>query len=352
MNALRVPVDRASPDDSGSRPVAGGVALHPGDTVGGKYLLLHQLSAGGMGQVWCAQNSSTGAEVAVKTVLSSLASSSEAVERFRDEARATAQLAHRGIVRAFDLVEPEDERGPVLLVMELLRGHTLAQRLANFGPLSIDETLAIALPVLAALSHAHSAGVVHRDVKPDNIFLALDPDGELSPKVIDFGVSQLRCWGRSTRRDALAVGTPWYMSPDQARGEEVDGRCDVFGVGILLYECLSGTHPFRALGGRRSTDRRRAPPRIPTIPATLWAAIARALAERPEDRFSSAADLALALSTVRAKLHARRPVRLVHALGILATALVVVSFLYGPAVPSVLAQTTVASPTPTCACER
>jgi serine/threonine-protein kinase len=341
-----------SPEESGSRPVQAAIELRPGDVVGGKYLLLRQLGAGGMGQVWCARNLSTGAEVAVKAVGVSIAPSSEALDSLREEARATAQLAHRGIVRAFDLIEPEDGQGPVLLVMELLRGHTLAQRLANFGPLSIDETLAIALPVLAALSHAHGAGVVHRDVKPDNVFLAVDPDGELSPKIIDFGVSQSRSSGASLCVYPLAVGTPWYMSPEQARGEHVDGRSDVFAVGILIYECLAGTQPFRALGGSGLTDSRPTPPRIPTIPATLWVVIARALAQRPEERFSSAADLAVALGTVGAKLRSRRHLGLVHALGIFAAMLVAASVVYGPSIASVFAQTIVASPFSTCACGR
>ena len=268
--------------------------LVPGDVLGGKYLLVHKIGAGGMGQVWQARNLSTGAEVAVKALLPALASSRDALVRFRDEAHATARLAHRGIVRIFDLLDLDVEAGTLLIVMELLRGHTLAERIAHEGPLSVAETMAVVLPILSALCHAHGAGVVHRDVKPDNVILALEPDGKLCPKLVDFGVSQLREPGDDKTSDGLVVGTPWYMSPEQARGEQVDDRCDVFGVGLLIYECLTGINPLRVVGMAGAGYARRLPP-IPGISGALWAEVVKALAERREDRFSSAAEFAEAL---------------------------------------------------------
>ena len=287
----------ASNDYSWCRPGLSGLDLDAGEVVGGKYLLLHRIGAGGMGEIWKAKNSATGAEVAVKTLLPTLASSREAVARFRDEARATARLTHRGIVRIFDLLDLEAEAGTLLIVMELLRGHTLAERLAKQGPLSVEETIAVVQPLLSALSHAHGVGVVHRDVKPENIFLALEPDGQICPKLLDFGVSQLREPGESARSEGVIVGTPCYMSPEQERGEVVDARCDVYGVGLLLYECLAGINPFRS-PGRVSFGYRRRPLPIGTVSPKLWAVIERALAERREDRFPSAAELALVLSAV------------------------------------------------------
>ncbi len=325
-----------SPDSSGCRAVRRSPELQPGDIVGGKYELFHRLGVGGMGQVWSARNSSTGAEVAIKALLPELASSSDALARFRDEAHAAAKLAHRGIVRIFDLVEPESSAEQPLIVMELLRGHSLAERLANYGPLSIDETLAVALPILSALSHAHGVGVVHRDLKPDNVFLAIEPDGQVMPKLVDFGISQLREWGASTPFEQVVIGTPWYMSPEQARGEEVDARSVVFGVGVLLYECLSGINPFRVAGATSGAYQSwRAAP-IATIPGSLWAVIARALAERTCERFSSAAELAEALGDATgtrrtesllsllpnySSRDAPPRVRAVHALGVLAVVL-------------------------------
>jgi serine/threonine protein kinase len=279
-----------------NRPVGRRSEMSAGDVIGGRYVLLHELGCGGMGQVWSARNEWTGAEVAVKALAPRLASSPEALALLGEEARATARLAHRSIVRVFDLVELHPGSGRLLIVMELLRGHSLAQRLDALGPLSIEQTLGVALPILSALSHAHGAGIVHRDVKPENVFLALEPDGGVIPKLLDFGVSQTREWGRAPNRsETVVVGTRWYMSPEQARGEAVDARCDVFGVGVLIYECLTGTNPFRVEGTTRAADRRWSFPRIETIPARLWAVIARALAERREDRHASAAELADAL---------------------------------------------------------
>jgi serine/threonine-protein kinase len=278
-----------------------------------------------------ATNASTGAEVAVKTLLPEFARSSDALARFRDEAHATAKLAHRGIVRVFDLVEIAPGSGSLLIVMELLRGHTLAERLATQGPLPVAETLAVVLPILSALSHAHGAGIVHRDVKPDNVFLAIEPDGQVFPKLVDFGISQLREWGAASRSEGVVVGTPWYMSPEQARGEEVDARCDIFGVGVLLYECLSGTNPFRVEAATSSAHQYSCPVPLGTVPAALWEVIARALAERPEDRFSTAAELAEALFVVSEARSAwtlvpsRPHARVLSAIGI---ALVAAAFAY------------------------
>ena len=305
--------------------------LRPGDVGGGKYVLLRPLGMGGMGEVWMATNASTGAEVAVKTLLPEFARSSDALARFRDEAHATAKLAHRGIVRVFDLVEIAPGSGSLLIVMELLRGHTLAERLATQGPLPVAETLAVVLPILSALSHAHGAGIVHRDVKPDNVFLAIEPDGQVFPKLVDFGISQLREWGAASRSEGVVVGTPWYMSPEQARGEEVDARCDIFGVGVLLYECLSGTNPFRVEAATSSAHQYSCPVPLGTVPAALWEVIARALAERPEDRFSTAAELAEALFVVSEARSAwtlvpsRPHARVLSAIGI---ALVAAAFAY------------------------
>jgi serine/threonine protein kinase len=193
--------------------------------------------------------------------------------------------------------------------------------------------MAVALPLLSALSHAHGFGIVHRDVKPDNVFLALEPDGQVFPKLVDFGISQLRGWGGSSRMQGIVVGTPSYMSPEQARGEEVDARCDVFGIGLLLYECLSGSNPFGSEASTISACHSWPPAPIRGVPARLWGVICRALAEKPEDRFSSAADLAAGLSTATSGPGWRsswsRGLRVRVALGV-AMALVAAVFIYQP----------------------
>jgi eukaryotic-like serine/threonine-protein kinase len=269
----------------------------PGDVLADKYLLMRPLGMGGMGQVWVARNLATNAEVAAKVLLPERAVVGDALDRFRIEAQVTASLSHRGIVRAFDLVELDPAKGSLLLVMELLQGQSLGQRLEQAGRLPVAEALRVILPILSALDHAHQVGVVHRDLKPDNVFLATDPDGHLTPKLLDFGISKMRhASGAITARGAL-VGTPFYMSPEQARGDAVDGRSDLFGVGILLYECLSGAPPF---GGQTLHDVVRSvleaePAPLYDAPEALREVVMRALAKRPEDRYATAAILAEAI---------------------------------------------------------
>ncbi len=251
-----------------------------------------------MGRVWAARNQTIGAEVAAKVLLPAFACP-EGLARFRREAEAAAALSHRAIVRVFDLVELDPEKGSLVLIMELLRGRTLARRIAQLGPFSVEDTLGIALPLLSALSHAHALGIVHRDLKPENVLLAVDPDGHTMPKLIDFGIS------KRTRSSAITlqgeiVGTPAYMSPEQSLGREVDLRTDVFSMGILLYECLSGMNPFAPRRGGMTTRELMCsvdvePKPLTDLPPALWRVLERAMAKRPENRFESAAALADAL---------------------------------------------------------
>ncbi len=276
--------------------------LRPGSVLGGKYLLVRHVGVGGMGQVWVARNASTGADVAVKLLLPERAASAEALARFRREAHATAQLTHRGIIRVFDLLELDASQGSLIMVMELLRGHTLAEELHAAGRLGVDETMEIVLPLLSALQHAHGVGIVHRDLKPENVFLAREPDGEVIPKLLDFGISKVR----NPRLDAITadgelVGTPCYMSPEQARGKaSVDARSDVFSMGILLYEMLSGRNPFmlddvESLHAVVMAILDHDPQPLPNVSISLWAVIARALAKNRDDRYASVSELAHAL---------------------------------------------------------
>jgi serine/threonine-protein kinase len=252
-----------------------------------------------MGQVWVARNASTGADVAVKVLLPERVASADALERFRREAHATAQLTHRGIVRVFDLLELDPAQGSLIMVMELLRGHTLAEHIYQLRRLSVEQAMDVVLPVLSALTHAHGVGIVHRDLKPENIFLALEPDGQIIPKVLDFGISKCRNpLIDSITADGELVGTPCYMSPEQARGKiGVDARSDVFSMGILLYEMLSGNNPFLNDGIHAVVmailDDDPAP--IEDIPAPVWAVIAQALSKNRDVRYAGAAELASAL---------------------------------------------------------
>jgi serine/threonine-protein kinase len=280
-------------------PDADSPEVRGGDVLAGKYLLLAPLAVGGMSRLWTARNLMTGAEVAAKVLLPAFATEA-GLTRFRREAEAVGSLSHRAIVRVFDLVELDAERGSLLMVMELLRGHTLARELEHMGPLSVEETFEIALPLLSALAHVHALGIVHRDLKPENVFLAVDPDGQRMPKLVDFGISkQMRA--SPITLDGQIVGTLRYMSPEQTLGSAIDPRSDVFSFGILLYECLVGKNPFLSAtsGGGWSahvlTPFAIEPPPPGRVPPALWQVIRRSLATQAEDRFASVVDLAAAL---------------------------------------------------------
>jgi serine/threonine-protein kinase len=257
--------------------------------VGGKYRLARRIAVGGMGEVWRARNETTGAEVAVK--VSRRSDTDDRDVRFRTEAKLGSMVSHRNVVRIFDLVEDAD--GSLVLVMELLRGESLAQHLKTRGRLDTREALAIALPILSGLGHAHAEGIVHRDVTPANVFLAIDPDGQVTPKLIDFGIAKLPAAGNHTL-DGRVLGTPRYMAPEQIRGQELDGRADLFSLAVVLYETIAGTCPFDAgspsaslaavLEAEVDPD--------PQIEPRVWLELARALGKRPYERHATAAAFA------------------------------------------------------------
>ena len=271
--------------------------LRSHDRLGGKYLLIRRIALGGMGQIWIARNEMTDAEVALKVLRADIDKRIQVEPRFRHEARLGAMLCHRNIVRIFDLVEEPD--GSLVLVMELLRGETLRRHLKKKGPLSAEEAIAIILPVLSALEHAHEMGVVHRDIKPANIFLAVDPDGHVVPKLLDFGIAKVpQAGGGVQTLDGRVLGTPRYMSPEQIRSEaNIDGRSDVFSLGAVMVEMLTGQSPFVAetpSASLASVLETLLDP-DPRIDPRLWLVLQRALAKRPYERYAHCAELAQAL---------------------------------------------------------
>lgn len=218
----------------------------PGDVVGEKYRLVQLLGEGGMGSVWVAENLALNANVALKLIRADVAETS-ANERFLSEARLAARLQHAAIVRVFDFGKTEQDEP--YIVMELLEGETLGQRLTRLGsldPLDLCQTL---LPIIDALHSAHGHGVIHRDLKPDNVFITKADGGGVQPKLLDFGIAKLR--GESAflttklTQAGTLIGSPDYMSPEQARGEtDLDPRSDVWALCVLAYECLVGKPPF------------------------------------------------------------------------------------------------------------
>jgi serine/threonine-protein kinase len=216
--------------------------------VAGKYRIDGLLGQGGMGVVYRATHMVSGKRVALKWMLPAGDAKEELAERFVREARATARIDHPNVVDVYD-VGVQD--GSVYLVMELLHGESLAECLER-GALAPVEAVGILMHALRAVAAAHAEGVIHRDLKPDNIFLCQGPDGEpREPKVLDFGISKVAASSdmrdMSLTQSGTVMGTPFYMSPEQVRGlRDVDERGDVYAFGVILYEMLSGAFPFDA----------------------------------------------------------------------------------------------------------
>jgi eukaryotic-like serine/threonine-protein kinase len=269
----------------------------PADRVlGGRYRLRRLLAAGGMGAVWAAEDAVLGREVAVKVLGEALAGDRRAALRLRREARAAGRLAHPGIARVLDLGE---DAGRPYLVMELLRGESLAARLARAGPLAPAEAVRVVAAAADALEVAHRAGIVHRDVKPGNVFVTCGGD----VKLLDFGIARAVNEAALTGGDLL--GTAAYLAPERVLGHDATPAADVYALGVLLFELLAGRPPFAGDTGTAlvmaHVHAHPAPLRAvaPQVPPALAAACEHALAKDPAARPPSAAALAALLrSTV------------------------------------------------------
>ena len=249
---------------------------------------------GGMGSVYLATDQRLDRSVALKVLKEELADDDRFVERFRREARAAGALSHPNIAGVFDFGQ-DGQR--YYMVMELAQGHDLARVLREEGPLSVERSVRIASQIAQALDHAHSAGVVHRDIKPPNVIIG-DSD---RVKVTDFGIA--RAIGDSTLTATGSVlGTAHYISPEQAGGGEVGPRADLYALGIVLYEMLTGSLPFTgdsalAVAMRHVSDDVPPPSELnPEVPPVLDEVVARATAKDPAARFSDAREMAEALA--------------------------------------------------------
>lgn len=270
----------------------------------GPYRLLSLLGAGGMAQVYRAFDPRLEREVAVKILSPALAGQAGFLERFKREARAAAQLDHPNILPIFDFGE---EHGVTYVVMPLIEGGTLRDRLVQRGVCSLRESLTILSQVALGLHEAHEHGLVHRDVKPANILLA--PNGRAL--LADFGIACVivDTHDMGLTQNGMGIGTPEYMSPEQARGEVVDRRADVYALGIVLFQVLTGQVPFSdddglAIAYKQVYEAPPAPRRLnSTIPPAVEAVILKALAKAPEARYQTAAEFAEALDRAVPWLH-------------------------------------------------
>lgn len=217
-----------------------------GSILAGRYEVVRKIAKGGMGTIYEVRNTRLGRTFALKTITAEAAQDPEVLARFRREADVVANLSHPHIVEVVDWDQLDD--GAPFLVMEYLRGESLAARIAEVGGLPWPQIARIADQVLGALGVAHRAGVVHRDLKPDNIFLAVDDAGEERVKLLDFGISKIRDSTTFQTTDAKVLGTPAYMAPEQAEGlhDKIGPATDVWAMGAILYEMITGAVAFAA----------------------------------------------------------------------------------------------------------
>jgi serine/threonine-protein kinase len=292
-------------------------SLEAGHVVGGRYRVDGTLGQGGMGAVYRAYDLSIRREVAVKVLAPALRGHRTPNLRMSREAFATARVAHPNCVTVLDCGELDD--GSVFLAMELLSGHELAGEMRR-GPIEWGRALAIAADILRGLAYAHSAGVIHRDIKPANVFMTRAGGTEVA-KILDFGIAKLvgdaraEAGAETLTQEGLAIGSPVYMSPEQAIGNRLDARTDLYSLTVVLFEMLTGRAPFddedKIAVLRMHLTRR--PPRLvdaaPTLtpPDGLEELIARGLAKNPAERIQSAGEYIDAIAAILERAR-RRPI--------------------------------------------
>ncbi|HSO97157.1 MAG TPA: protein kinase [Acidimicrobiia bacterium] len=263
----------------------------PGRVLGGRYRLLDFLARGGMASVWIGEDTLLARRVAVKTLHPELSGDDALRARFRNEAISSASVEDARIVGIYDTGEDD---GVAYIVMEFVEGQDIRHLLAERGPLSPTGATRIARDVAAALDHAHRAGLVHRDIKPANVLVSSDQ----RIKVTDFGIAKSNGAQSDLTSTGVILGTARYLAPEQVRGDPVDARADIYAVGLLLYEMLTGRLPFRG-----DTDMSTALARLstspdplpPGVPSPVAAIVERCLAVDPAHRYANAGDLAAAL---------------------------------------------------------
>lgn len=278
-----------------------------GQVVAERYEVLQHLGSGGFGSVYMAKHTKLNNPVAIKVLHPHLIANNEIIARFEREAEATSRLKHSAIASVHDIGCLED--GRPYMVMEYLSGASLADVIEHDGALAVDRAVPLFVECCEALRYAHKKGLLHRDIKPDNIFITRDLDGVEHAKLLDFGLAKL-VYGEdgssiagSLTESGIALGTPWYMSPEQCQAKPLDGRTDIYSLAYSLYEALAGRRPFPGRTHYEAMDAHlhaKVPPlnepeQPPIVPVALEFAIMKALSKAPNDRFSTADELRDAL---------------------------------------------------------
>src|SRR6267143_7264659 len=306
------------PTAPGSAPATGGTGVRTppqakpgldrassllGEVLDSRYQVQKKLGEGGMSYVYLAREVATGYDVAIKVLSPRLATDRSSVERLRREAGLAMRLDHQNVCRILRLGESED--GLIYLVMPFLKGELLADREVKGGPMNLAAGINVLRQVCAGLHHAHELQIVHRDLKPENIMLVAEDTGPERAVVMDFGLAKERRADPAIAKltaTGIILGTPEFMSPEQIRGKPLDGRSDIYALGIVAFEMFTGKLPFQ---GRNAQEmmiaRLRSQPIAirtlrPDVPDAVEKALTKALQTNPDDRFATAIEFAEALT--------------------------------------------------------
>lgn len=294
------------------RPEEPGAPVDPliGQLVTGRYRVHRRIGEGGMGTVYAAEHEAIEKRVALKVLHREYSANPDVLDRFKQEAISASRIKHPNVIDVFDFGQLED--GSCFIAMEFLEGQDLGDALSKVGAFDPEEAIRIALQICRALGLAHSRGVVHRDLKPENVFLQNTPEGEQVVKIVDFGIAQLRPTDdldqgqkrqRRLTKTGMIFGTPEYMAPEQARGQGVDRRADIYATGCILYELLSGSVPFLGESFLDVLNKHvmapvpplRGQPHAGPVSDELEQVVLVALAKEPAARFASMREFAQAL---------------------------------------------------------
>ena len=277
-----------------------------GQTLDGRYRIIKLIGEGGMGEVYAAEHVHIDKKYAIKLLKPEIVSNAEAVTRFRQEARSSSSIGHRNIIAIEDFGQLSD--GRIYMCMELLNGAALNDMIQQ--PMPADRLLNILIQTGHGLAAAHAKNIIHRDMKPENIFVTIGPQGEDIPKILDFGIAKVsgNDGGNHLTRTGTIFGTPFYMAPEQALGNPVDARTDIYAVGVIMYECFAGSLPFQGesfmgiltqhITSEPEPVAQRAAKAGRQLPMGLAEIITRCMQKNPAQRFSTMDELVNALIAV------------------------------------------------------